>query len=423
MLKGDVNISYSMNLIDRARSTLRKDGIVVLLKKAIGVAFIPRIIYYIGGLVPTRSNLVLFGAHRGESYRGSPRALYEYFLEKESEVDPVWITRNGAVYDELRTDHKPVVHARSMRGLLTFVRAQVGCFTHQVYDLSPVLKNSIPSSMKLVYTTHGRPVKGEHIEKKDSMGNKFRDEHVDIVIATSQFQAEVKRRATMLSEDQFAVTGYPRNDQIFADEGAPDFDNFEDTVLYAPTHRHHPKLKMEFFPFDDLDIRALADYLEEQNTLLLVRPHPDVTGRTHVGDEYDKIQKLFRELTDATDHIRIASADKYPDVNNLLRAADLLVTDYSSIFNDFLLLNRPMVFVPFDYETFKRHKGFLYDYYENIPGPAVDTQEELLEAIHEGLNDDPFYEKRAEQREKIHKYTDDKSTKRVAELIEQMVSD
>ncbi|QZA89095.1 CDP-glycerol glycerophosphotransferase family protein [Salinarchaeum sp. IM2453] len=126
-------------------------------------------------------------------------------------------------------------------------------------------------------------------------------------------------------------------------------------------------------------------------------------------------------LENKSNNIKIASADKYEDVNELLAITDILVTDYSSIYKDFMLVDRPMIFIPYDYDEYKTEKGLLYDYFDTIPGPAVDSQKDFLNEVESAIKNDPYEDKRQERCEVIHKHRDNQSSDRVAELIESMV--
>jgi CDP-ribitol ribitolphosphotransferase len=71
-------------------------------------------------------------------------------------------------------------------------------------------------------------------------------------------------------------------------------------------------------------------------------------------------------------------ASREPDVNEVMLAADILVTDYSSIIFEYSLLNRPMAFLAPDLDAYERERGFFFDYRSGVPGPVVDTTEQLV---------------------------------------------
>ena len=84
-----------------------------------------------------------------------------------------------------------------------------------------------------------------------------------------------------------------------------------------------------------------------------------------------------------------AEGDIYP----LLKYTDILITDYSSIYFDFLLLNRPILFFDYDYDEYSSNmNGFVYDYQETAPGPKVTSQQALVEELTIQITDQGTYE-------------------------------
>ena len=203
-------------------------------------------------------------------------------------------------------------------------------------------------------------------------------------------------------ENVLRVTGLPRTDYFFEPDRVERgrrmfFERFPELVgkkllLYSPTFRdhevHHPRVPLDFV--------KLAALLGEDWRFLL-RFHPYV-ARHAAG--------LASELvTDVSD---------YPDLNGLLAASDVLVTDYSSIIFEYSLLNKPMVFYPYDLESFRRQqRGFYVDYERFVPGPIVRNEEQLAEAVKKAPNLDTV----SAFREKHFDYLDGKSAERLIQGI------
>ena len=111
-----------------------------------------------------------------------------------------------------------------------------------------------------------------------------------------------------------------------------------------------------------LDIAALHRALGDKYRLIL-RLHPFVKSAMRIPDE-------------ARDFV--VDASREPDVNEVMLAADILVTDYSSIIFEYALLNRPMAFLAPDLVAYERERGFFFDYRSGVPGPVVETTEQLI---------------------------------------------
>jgi CDP-glycerol glycerophosphotransferase len=78
----------------------------------------------------------------------------------------------------------------------------------------------------------------------------------------------------------------------------------------------------------------------------------------------------------------IIEYDKFSDVYPLLGQTDVLITDYSSIFTDFILLNRPVVFFPFDYQRYvNEERALQFDYHQVTPGRKCMTQDEVFDEL------------------------------------------
>jgi CDP-ribitol ribitolphosphotransferase len=132
------------------------------------------------------------------------------------------------------------------------------------------------------------------------------------------------------------------------------------TILYAPTFRG-ADMKGAAAP-ELLDIAALFRALGDKHRLIL-RLHPFVKSAMRIPDE-------------ARDFV--VDASREPDVNEVMLAADILVTDYSSIIFEYALLNRPMAFLAPDLAAYERERGFFFDYRSGVPGPVVETTEQLI---------------------------------------------
>jgi CDP-ribitol ribitolphosphotransferase len=140
-------------------------------------------------------------------------------------------------------------------------------------------------------------------------------------------------------------------------------------LLFAPTFRGDPVLDARYD--DSLDLAALREALAP-DWLLLLRLHPLVRATL----------PLARDLAGF-----VVDVSGWPDMNELLFVADLLVTDYSSAIFEFALLGRPMAFFAPDLEAYERERGFYFDYRTGVPGPVFDSTRDLAQYIAAGQFD------------------------------------
>jgi len=241
---------------------------------------------------------------------------------------------------------------------------------------------------------------------------------IDLVTAPSSAAIEPLSSGLGIDRDRFVVTGYPRTD-VFADgtEGArltvdgSLVDRIEsraadsDLVFYLPTYRGADDSFIETF-----DAAAVGDLLDARSAHLYIKAHPD------------------EPVTAAEDHPRVhwlpASVDPYL----VLPHADVLVTDYSSVYFDYLAVDRPIVFFAYDRPTYTAARGFYFDYESVTPGPIATDIDELRRALEEALDavagrSDPYAAERRRLRERFCPVPPGSASKRVYEAVSRLVFD
>ena len=372
-------------------------------------------------------NKVLFGCMNGNWYGDNSRHLYEWILEKRSDLEPIWMTNNREVKKYLEKQNKPVVLIFSFRGIWTITTARIGVFTDSLRDLF-IDPFATHNKIRLIALRHGRSVKrvrfarlGHKISEKEKTERLWEAKLIEYAISTSEFVSDIQEECLKIGREKHVVTGYPRNDSVIVPKSELNetWKHFmgdlspKKIILYGPSWRHGRGFT-KFFPFEDFDEKKLVELLRAENILLLLRPHVTELEKTELRVFFDRLAKN-------SDVIKIASHKFFPDVNSIIPYADALISDYSALYHDFLLLNKPILFIPYDYEDFALKNGFLYDYYENLPGPAINTFSELCQSFTEISNgQDHYFSKRNALMTKIHTHFDDKSCFRVSQLIDEI---
>jgi len=135
-------------------------------------------------------------------------------------------------------------------------------------------------------------------------------------------------------------------------------------VLYAPTFRDYGQVQL--FPFKDFDQKQLEAFLDEKNMLLFIR--------THVAEQGSAAPYLGKR-------IRFLGNEQAEDVTGILNIFDCLITDYSSIYIDYLLTDKPMIFLPYDRQQYLDGRGMNFDYDDVTPGPKPETFNDFLDAL------------------------------------------
>jgi CDP-ribitol ribitolphosphotransferase len=195
-------------------------------------------------------------------------------------------------------------------------------------------------------------------------------------IVSSEFDVPFYAEAFGIPEDRVIPTGIPRMDRFF-DERAraaglaaaraafPEIEG-RTTILFAPTYRGDT-IREASYGFEHIDYAALDALCVERDAVVIIKMHPFVL-------EPVRIPEAFR------DRILDGSADAV-DVNDLLFAVDLLITDYSSIVFEYSTLRRPMLFFAYDLDDYVATRDFYVPFESFVPGRIVRTFPDMLDAI------------------------------------------
>ena len=234
-----------------------------------------------------------------------------------------------------------------------------------------------------------------------------------------------------LDQSKYEITGMPRNDFLFLSDGRKNLSQLlninlgnKKIIYYLPTFRKCFRMSQNSFELNgikewsnifglqDLDLFEFDDFLNKNNFILVLKAHP-FEEKYALGDvNLGRCHNIFI-LKEST------LKEKRVDLYETLNAADLLITDYSSVFFDYLLLDRPIIFIPSDEKEYGDKRGFLLGPY-NFWTPGIKAYDEmsLEKAIIDSLEDLSMYSKqRKEIRQIIHYYQDANSSLRVWKKI------
>ena len=210
------------------------------------------------------------------------------------------------------------------------------------------------------------------------------------IVTTSENLIHIMANSFEVEKNKVKVWGQPRNDMLLQpdlwieslEEIVPNIKKYKKAIIYAPTYRDDKKTK--WFNFQDFDINVLKTYLKENGILLCLRAHLEDEGLYGVCDG-DNIIDLSSKVID--------------DITSYLYLFDMLITDYSSMYIDYLLLDRPMIFLPYDKEEYLLSRGMNFEYDAVTPGAKPSNFKEFLNEIDKGLFGKDIYIK---EREKVN---------------------
>lgn len=386
--------------------------------------FIHKILYRLNGIsVKVDDKLIIFSAYNGKGYSCSPKAVYEYLIasDKYSDYKFVWLFDKPEEYAFLTQNKNTIVIKNKSKECEKYLHlAKYWIFNFRALDYwSPTKEQTY------VQCWHGTPLKklGYDITKSDNAMNSLKEirskykidtKRFDYIISPCKFVTEKFSSAWNLSKfgksDAVLEVGYPRNDYLTNyDENDIEMikkklgiENDErKIILYAPTWRDNQHGANGYTYDNPVDFDYLQNELGDEY-IILFRAHYLVASEFNF-DEY----KGF-----------VYDASKHDDINELYVIADMLITDYSSVFFDYAILNRPMLFYMYDMEQYRDElRGFYIDV-NTLPGEIIKTKEKLVSAINStNYNNDYNKDKLAEFNIEYNLLNDGKASARLIKTI------
>ena len=302
----------------------------------------------------------------------NPRAVFER-VKNDADIKKIVLVKKDQRQDIIEGRNVVFVDADSLLGLFYVARSKVILLAYSLSGLSNY-SDHITTRHLIIQLWHGIPLKKIG---KLFPGEEFWDGETykySAVICSSHKDKEVMAAAfAPIRPENVWVCGLPRNEIIMMDENRLPKD-YKDRltelksaigdkrfVLYAPTWRYDYE---NIYEYSDAETQQLDELLSKHNAILGVRGH----GNVRSASAYNKDHQSSS----------IISANDYPDVNVVLRLTDILITDYSSIYIDFLITGRPILHFTYDLDSYVNERGFLYSLEDAFAGPGFATFDELL---------------------------------------------
>ncbi|WP_296021764.1 CDP-glycerol glycerophosphotransferase family protein [uncultured Treponema sp.] len=369
-------------------------------------------ILHIFYVFPVKNNRIIFESFNGKQISDNPFYIWKLLKENNSQLDFIWVVgKDIFLFDDFK-DKTVVFH--SLRYILAMMTSKFIVNNTGFSTYIPFRKNQI-----LINTWHGggayKRVGCENVaEKKALYFSILKKDVFNIAKTTSVFISSSKKFTDVMTESNFIPRekylgiGMPRNDIFFNSievqkengkvRSKLDLKKDDFVVLYAPTYRGAVSSPQE--DSNNIDILKLKSVCENKfgkKTIVLFRGH------------YSLIYKLDFSLFDK-------NVSSYPNMQELLCMADMLITDYSSSMWDFSFTNKPgFLFVP-DLDKYQNERGF-YTPIETWPFAFAKTNEGLAKQIMEWTPEFQA-EKNKKHHELLGSFEDGHATERICEVIE-----
>ena len=365
---------------------------------------ISKILTVVNKITPKRDKTIILYSNLG--FRDNVEALYHYLVtNKYHEKYKIVVSTN----DYKKIDNiKGVKYISCIKGVYYFLTSKYFFYSFGKYNIMPSNKQCV------VNLWHGMPLKTIGNLEKGKENNKY--DYFSYVLSTSQYFDDIMARSFNCGQERIMKCGQPRTDYFYNNKDKI-FKNYKKIAIWMPTFRTSDILN-ESNVSDSNKVLPLVNNLEDfkrinklfkkYNSLLLIKLHPMQSTANNIYTDLSNIKFIDERYLNSK---KISLYEFLPQTN-------FLITDYSSVYFDYLLLNKPIIFTLDDLADYKENRGLNFENFEDImPGPKVFTFEELLSELKKSLNNkDHFSVERKQVNLQLNEYSTNNNSKKICEL-------
>ena len=345
-------------------------------------------IYPFSFLVPRSKKKWAFGSFRG-AFNDNAKYLFIHVMEQMPDIDCAWLSVNRTTVRTIKEKGLKAYHVLSPAGIWFALRAKCWFFNAYLSDIMFCLSGGA----KLVNLWHGLPLKriefdiesgilADRFVKKTLKERYFHPEvfkRPDYVVSSTELFSEVFARSFRIPLERCLNLGLARNEiltwpeekrRAFIDRYEPtetldligQMGNFGRVFVYMPTWRD----SQNDFVTAGFDFKSMEEVLSENNALLLIKPHANTF--------------IDPAILNGLAHIKLLppTLDIYP----VLPYTDVLITDYSSVMYDYILMEKKdVILYLFDKEEYVNERPFIWSFEDMTYGHRADSFETLLELV------------------------------------------
>ncbi len=367
-----------------------RDKIMQILKtiKTIIVGLGKYLVLGLSYLMPRDKNIWIFGSYLGV-FNDNAKYLFIYVNENCPEIRPIWISDSKKTVDFLRSKQFEAYYKYSLQGFFYALRGKLYIYNSYLSYISLWLRGGVTK----INLWHGIPIKKIEFDiKKGKLKRifnhsvfckcKYSKHYVmpNFVLSTSKKVDQYFSSAFRVGEEKCLNFGYPRNEILSYSEDkiinfieryesveikelVQSFKKYKKVFVYMPTWRDS---RQDFIEDSQIDFELLNQIFQQKNYYLVIKLHCTTLSLLDLK-EYKNILLLDNKL------------DMYP----ILPFTDCLITDYSSIFFDYKLMDKQVILFPFDKrEYISKDREMYYDYSLVAENQlVVNSFSELIELI------------------------------------------
>jgi CDP-glycerol glycerophosphotransferase len=373
-------------------------------------------------LASIRKERVILASNRGEGLSGNARYLFETW-QKDGRFDVWALVSNREIYKELSGQYSHILFVFSWEAIKVSAQARFFILTHGRLDVP-----FCGFRKTVIQTWHGIPFKAIGFYRNNKVSEKIRNllykwfdyNSIDFFLSSSNYVSRLYEGVFRQKPAKFIEIGFPRNDVFLQEKKTSDHllgtalkervPSFKKVIVYAPTYRPYHSM---YFPFADRLEKsgAFIELLQSTDSICLVK--------CHINQQL----MLDTPFIQSGHIIDICNYKQLPDLQKILLNADILITDYSSVSIDALLLDIPCIYITSDIEEYVCATGnFCCDYDSLAAGAHVRSMVDMIAELKELIQGrDRFREERRVARDIFFTPSSRTSRERLALFMERIV--
>ena len=368
----------------------------------------------INKLWPKKKNKIVFFSTT--NLYDNSEALFQYLVEEnyQDKYKIICAVNNPQDYKHLKQKNISFIKVKS--SLFQIMNTKYLFYHNEMLAIRP--------SRRQIWVDFWHATTFKNINKMLDPNYKY--DYFTYITATSETFRPVFAEAFGCEMDRVIISGHPRNDYLFdnRDELAKlnvDKSVYHKIFMWAPTYRIsynevYKDTDSRFVGETGLpiflkrnELEQLNGHLARENSLMYIKIHPAQKRNGFIFEDMSNIRYLFNNTIDAS-NIKFYS---------LLKQMDVLITDYSSVFFDYLLLDRPIGFTIEDINFYASNRGFVFENpLDYMPGEKITSIDSFYLFINNCLNGKDYYKKERDHIKKLaNYYTDGGNCKRILDFV------
>lgn len=321
-------------------------------------------------LFPIKKNRIYFIARYGQQYSCNPRAYFEYLYQNhKDEFEFVWCLNDKKIKlpdDVKRTKfmslrdqyylHTSKYIVNNLRFCMLFSKRKKQVYIQTWHGGGPFILKKIEKDQKLSFF--------------NEWNSKIDSEQIDILLAGSKMVDKILQNCFYIDKQKIYEIGSPRCDIFFKENDdlrskirkKLKIDEKSFVILYAPTFRDNKNSNSLIL--NNNSIREIFESITKKDVKILYRFHPHLLTK-------EQKQMNFENF--------VLNVTNYPEMQDLILVADLLITDVSTCMCDMIIANKPCILLMKDYDNYVKNERGLYFPLSILPFPIFKSEEEMNE--------------------------------------------